>query len=157
MWNHIVGGAHFEAAHYPLQSVHSTMKALTWVERDFTGGVHCKTCKGYSVQLRNELQQQCGAGMNAVIQSVPMLDSASWLAEFLGIAVWHEGAEYCADIEALHQAAHSPTGRDQKAWPSTNQKKSAKEECTSVWRVPNNLPGSKWKRGGRLPWNPSTT
>jgi len=79
------------------------------------------------------------------------------LAEFLGIAVWHEGAEYCADIEALRQAVHSPTGRDQKAWPSTNQKKSAKEECTSVCRVLNNLPGSKWKRGGRLAWNPLTT
>jgi hypothetical protein len=37
------------------------------------------------------------------------------------------------------------------------KKECAKEECTSVWRVPNNLPGSKWKRGGRLAWNPSTT
>jgi hypothetical protein len=42
--------------------------------------------------------------------------------------------------------------------PQTKKrKKCAKEECTSVWRVPNNLPGSKWKRGGRLPWNPLTT
>ncbi len=46
--------------------------------------------------------------------------------------MWHEGVEYCADIEALHQAVHSPTGRDQKAWPSTNQKKSVQKKCVHL-------------------------